>query len=91
VVLDAADDMLEDPRRLLAGRPLARTQQRQHRLAGGRLEDMDLNNQDGALLNPDPTDPPNTSMWRDISPTKAGSPRFVPIPTTDNGRHEIIT
>ncbi len=38
---DAADDAPQDPRRFLAGRPFARPQQRQHRLARGRVEDMD--------------------------------------------------
>ena len=41
VVADAADDVLEDAGHLLAGGPLARAQQRQDRLAGGRLEELD--------------------------------------------------
>jgi hypothetical protein len=41
VVSDAPDDVPQDPSRLGAGWPLARTQQRQHRLAGGRVEDVD--------------------------------------------------
>ncbi len=38
---DAADDVPQDPRRLDAGGPLARTQQRQHRLGRRRVEDVD--------------------------------------------------
>ena len=38
---DAADDVAQDPRRLVTGWPLARTQQRQHRLGGRRVEDVD--------------------------------------------------
>ena len=41
VVPDAADDVFQDPRRLLSGGPLAGAQQREHRLARGRLEDVD--------------------------------------------------
>ncbi len=38
---DAANDVFEDTRRLFSGRPLAGPQQRQNRLAGGCLEDVD--------------------------------------------------
>ena len=41
VVLDAADDVLHNPGRLFSGGPLAWAQQRQGRLARGRLEDVD--------------------------------------------------
>ena len=41
VAPDAADDVAQDPRRLVTGWPLARTQQRQHRLGGRRVEDVD--------------------------------------------------
>ena len=41
VVSDAPDNVSQDPCRVGAGRPLARTQQRQHRLGGGRVEDVD--------------------------------------------------
>ena len=41
VAPDAADDGLEDTRRLVPGRPLAGTQEREHRLGRGRLEDVD--------------------------------------------------
>ncbi len=40
MVPDAADNVFQDPGRLLSGGPLAGAQQRQHRLARGRLEDM---------------------------------------------------
>jgi len=38
---DAADDVLEDTGSLFPGRPFAGAQQREHRLAGGCLEDVD--------------------------------------------------
>ena len=38
---DAVDDVAQDPRRLVTRWPLARTQQRQHRLGGRRVEDVD--------------------------------------------------
>ena len=41
VAPDAADDVPEDTRRLFSRGPLAGTQQREHRLAGCRVEDVD--------------------------------------------------
>jgi len=41
VAPDMADDVPQDPCRLFPRRPLALTQQRQHRLASRRFEDVD--------------------------------------------------
>ncbi len=41
VAPDATDDVLEDTGRLCSRGPLAGAQEREYRLAGGRLEDVD--------------------------------------------------